>query len=53
MSTEEPIAGTEIASALGGTPIAVEEELDLEPPPFNDDATTTDPAAFREWVISS
>jgi hypothetical protein len=55
MSTEEPIAGTEIESALGGTPIAVEEELelDLEPPPFNDDGTTTDPAAFREWVSSS
>ena len=55
MSTEEPIAGTEIASALGGTPIAVEEELelDLEPPPFNDDGTTTDPVAFREWVSSS
>ena len=53
MSTEEPIAGTEIASALGGTPIAVEEELELEPPPFNDDGTTTDPVAFREWVSSS
>lgn len=53
MSTEEPIAGTEIASALGGTPIAVEEELELEPLPFNDDGTTTDPVAFREWASSS
>ena len=49
MSTEEPIAGTEIASALGGTPIAVEEELELEPPPFNDDGTTTDPAETVVW----